>query len=94
MKVGRGDFATQCRGKTKYKTKGKAIERIHHQMDDRHRLKRRGKQYKDTRLEPYKCGYCGHWHVGSSYDWQRRWKKDWEVRVAKSIDRDLTHVGR
>lgn len=94
MRIGRGDFATQCRGKTKYDTKAKAIDRIHHQMDDRRRLKHRSKSYKDTKLEPYKCAFCGHWHVGSSFNWETKWQREWELRVAKGIDRSLNHVGR
>lgn len=89
MKMGRGDYWTQCRGKTPYKTKGKAIERIHYQMGDRRRLKRSGKAYKEVRMEAYRCCYCGYWHVGGSYNWRAAGQRELEKRLAHYIDEAL-----
>jgi hypothetical protein len=88
MMKGRGDFATQCQGKTKYRTKGKAIDRIHAQMGDRHR-RRRANRGQPLRMEAYRCCYCGHWHVGATFNWEGRMKKEREERVAMVIDRML-----
>lgn len=85
-------FIAQCHGKTPYDTKAKAIERIEHQMGNRFRHKERKNGYHHTKLEPYRCRYCGHWHVGSGTNWSAIKRHQYERRVAKSIDHDLERL--
>lgn len=55
-----------CTGKTKYRDKAAAVERIRCQMEDRSRYKHRKSSDKHKKLMPYQCVRCGHWHVGST----------------------------
>ncbi len=64
------DYDPQCYGKTAYRNKRAAIERIRCQL----RMKRRrlgtkrndGGMRKGMLLSPYPCRACGAWHVGAA----------------------------
>lgn len=83
----------ECLGKTRYDTKGKALDRIRRHMGDRHRVRvNRGKHVK---MEAYRCPHCRFWHVGSTFD--RKWlmiQRREEARLAKAERMVGQYVGR
>lgn len=83
---------SECQGKTPYETKGKAIERIHFQMDDRRRRKRQGRTNKYCKMEAYHCPHCGHWHVGSTIDRRTIWLREAQRQGIAAIDRALDRL--
>lgn len=52
------DPAWACQGKSAFATKGGAYEAIKNMRRAKH-LRRPGQ------LEPYRCPFCHHWHIGS-----------------------------
>lgn len=61
----RTDYRADCFGKTRYCSKGAAIDRIR-QQEKMRRMKRRKSWRGKVVLVPYRCPHCHHWHVGST----------------------------
>lgn len=64
-----------CFGKTKYKTKAQAIDRISQQKGNRRRHRRSTGWDRHMKLMPYLCSKCHHWHVGTGI---REVAKHWD----------------
>lgn len=80
---------SECDGKTKYRTKGKAIERMLYQMENRKRTKRKRGYGRHVKMETYHCPHCGWWHVGSTIDRKVLRARELRQRGIDAIDRAL-----
>lgn len=62
------DRKLSCDFKHRYASRAEAIERLRQIVARRHKSRgisrKRRRMFKNVKLRPYKCRYCGGWHHG------------------------------